>query len=752
MAADAQMADLVERLSAIRFKIKVYLAFDGIAHIALRAIVLLAAFFILDYVFFLPAFLRVIFSACLLGYVAVNFWRRVIPPLRARLSDRDIALLIERKYPNLKDKLISAIEFAEAQEISRMGSPELAASVIEEAIATTSMIEIESVVTVKRVRWSYAAGIIAVLAAVTLTYQFPDYASIFFGRMLGGVRNYPGETELAYENLHGEVVVGLGDNLKVSVQMGGRKRSGVTLEWVSLNGGDVVKVDMAKIEVRGVPSTEKVEVKTPGEAPKSVATVSRNPGKFDYYEYTIENISSDFKLRAYSGPVSAPTIVVRAKEPPKVKDINIFVTPPKYLGIEPTAKDKPIKDSTITVVSGTRIRFDCICDQTLDTATLKMFSPSTEKALPCQVDANNFNLFSTEVLFDSEGDFDYVFILRSKGGFSNSRVADKQEKRRVRVITDKVPSWSPVDPTEGEMVVPDCERPFEFKTEDDFGLRYIKMQMRKTEGSSVLDWTSTDMTRDQNDTPYGSKKITSRLLLKFADLKVQKGDQVEVKFEVADYFESLDDKQKKRENILSTQPFRFDVVSVSELEQKLEEMIQDVKRYLEEVRNVQNIRIADVDRFIKEFTGDTLNESQQKDLTEAFQRQRQIIDGIRGAENSRTSAIKRLRLVLRRGQYNKIFDENARGKLEMAIALLEDVVSDTGPGPSAAAQIRNCITAPKKERTSMLVQAKKLQLDVISDIDQVLAILRQWSNYMEVVRVAREAKSAQENVIKWLKK
>ena len=117
--------DLVEpkirrKLSGLRRSLRLHLAGEGLAWVALALGALVVVTFALDWGSqrithqHMTVLQRaLILLGCLTG-VGVVAWRRLLSPLLVPMRENDLALVVERHYPALDDRLISALQFSAA--------------------------------------------------------------------------------------------------------------------------------------------------------------------------------------------------------------------------------------------------------------------------------------------------------------------------------------------------------------------------------------------------------------------------------------------------------------------------------------------------------------------------------------------------------------------------------------------------------------------------------------------------------------
>src|SRR5260370_510244 len=104
------MAPVTARLSRLRGAIRRLFALDGLSRVLLAMAAFVVATFLLDWSLILPAGVRLVVLAAGLGGFGLLAYRRIVYPLGVRISDDDLALFVERHFPELDDKLISAIQ------------------------------------------------------------------------------------------------------------------------------------------------------------------------------------------------------------------------------------------------------------------------------------------------------------------------------------------------------------------------------------------------------------------------------------------------------------------------------------------------------------------------------------------------------------------------------------------------------------------------------------------------------------------
>jgi hypothetical protein len=149
------------RLGAIRWRVRLLRAVRGLALLVVVLGFLAAAAVLVDFWLDLPALTRqIIFSTWLIAGAACLL-RSVIVPLGRRIDAAALAAVIEEKYPDLGERLSSAVELAGAPAEGH-GSPLLISLLLEEAAVQCERLDFGSAVPARR------AGVFAALAAMTV--------------------------------------------------------------------------------------------------------------------------------------------------------------------------------------------------------------------------------------------------------------------------------------------------------------------------------------------------------------------------------------------------------------------------------------------------------------------------------------------------------------------------------------------------------------------------------------------------------
>src|SRR4051812_11572237 len=97
-------------LAEVRRRVRRYVCVEGLAAIGAVALIAFWLTLVLDWFFEPPVFVRILMQLAAGCAVAWVGYRLLIDRLRVGLSDRSLALLVERRYSQFKDSLLTAVE------------------------------------------------------------------------------------------------------------------------------------------------------------------------------------------------------------------------------------------------------------------------------------------------------------------------------------------------------------------------------------------------------------------------------------------------------------------------------------------------------------------------------------------------------------------------------------------------------------------------------------------------------------------
>jgi hypothetical protein len=277
-----------------------------------------ALFFGLDWWLRLPLPIRLFHTALVLALAAGCWWRFVHYPRRRPFGDVDVAVWFERTFPELHQRLVSAVQLQNlgADQLRNQSLP-MIERVLADAEAAARALPLERLFDPRPTRRAIAAGAVLLLGLVAVGIAAPATLRAFALRHLGASISYPRNTTLHIElpeasadlqrtdsDGRTDLVLPAGADLHVVVTATGRIPDEVWLD----------------VRVRR------------GEAEAESRAVAMSPRPGGRFRHVFRRLPGHFEFRARGGDDDAGDrlVVVRTITPPQVGMITAAVTPPAY--------------------------------------------------------------------------------------------------------------------------------------------------------------------------------------------------------------------------------------------------------------------------------------------------------------------------------------------------------------------------------------------------------------------------------------
>jgi hypothetical protein len=388
---------------------------------------------------------RAALLATFLVVVARLVMRRLVRPLAVQLTDDEMALAVERQAPEIKQALISSLQFDRTMQEAPDGveSRQLMAAVVGDVNARLAAIPFARAIDAGRVRrHALAIGFTAVFFGV---WGIIDAGSLgIWARrnlVLSNV-DWPRYTTLAFaEAGSGDVRMPQGDALTLRVTSKGPTPEQVFLSY-DFKGGE-----------------------------KGTEPMSRTgDGEFTL---TIPSVIEDVVLRAEGGDALPVELHVTIVERPRIEDLAIKVTFPSYMERDPEVV--PPTEGEVRLPRGSLLGISGKSHKPVDDA-FALFG--SEKKIALARAADGFG-FAGEFSPEASGLLVIDVIDKDRLG------AGAPPKLLLRVGDDKPPTIDFRARGIGSMIASHARIPGDLKVKDDFGLREIDVGMRVTVDTPV---------------------------------------------------------------------------------------------------------------------------------------------------------------------------------------------------------------------------------------------------------------------------
>lgn len=334
---------LSQRLGDLRQQVRVHLGATGGSQVLVLLVIISFVSLLADYYFRLSYGTRLVqallFGSGIFWFVRGHLYERLSRPL----EDADLALAVERAYPELDCRLVSAIQFIEGDK----GENELVSEVIAQADEVSEKLDFGVVLDwdklKERLMQAGAAFIFALLIANYFTVLDLDQgkqvsaAPIWFKRnvLLMGSVKWPRSTRLqvtikGFEVDEGRVAVPAGTKLDIEVEAEGVVPRKVFIKWES--------------------NDENL-----GEIAQQLSNGQRPFSKIgdNSFVYSFSAVDSSFTMTITGGDDTVPPIAVRVVRRPWVRNLSMTPEYPAHTGQKNEPIDSGIGD--LSVPEGTKM-------------------------------------------------------------------------------------------------------------------------------------------------------------------------------------------------------------------------------------------------------------------------------------------------------------------------------------------------------------------------------------------------------------
>ncbi|MEQ8785752.1 MAG: hypothetical protein RIC55_05615 [Pirellulaceae bacterium] len=392
---------------------------------------------------------RVIISACVLAAVGAAVYWFLWPVLRAKRGDLQVAQRIERRFPQLGDRLSSSLVFLrQPVDEPTAGSPVLRKAVVAEASALTENLDLTGAVDL---RWSRRA-------LLTLSYLFrvllligllnPSASGLAISRMAApwSEQAWPRRHDLAFVDPPQRIAAGSDFEVRV-VDRNGRLPDEVLLEyWYDGDGSESIQSQAMQ--------------------PAEKAMTLR-----------LTNVHRPFKFRARGGDHdNMPWQALAVVEPPRIESLDVRLVPPAYTALPETASD-----SAIRAIEGTRVGIRGTVTRPLAAARLRLEGedePLAEATIAPDGGEFVFAASSSDA-WRIERSGRYWIELVDREGVT----AGSDTRWNVTAVPDSPPSVSIQRPGSTTHVMPQALLPLQVVVKDDLALHTVALRYTRSDQS-----------------------------------------------------------------------------------------------------------------------------------------------------------------------------------------------------------------------------------------------------------------------------
>ncbi|QDT33443.1 coiled-coil domain-containing protein [Thalassoglobus polymorphus] len=457
---------------------------------------------LMDILFDLPVAVRLgmLVAAAGLSVIGVAFW--IIRPLTQRVQDDELAAIVEQQYPELNERLLSAVELDEHTDSD--ASPMMKKWLMQETVSLSKRVDftdsIDASRSVRRCWW----GGIACLALVLPTLFAGDAYAVLVSRFLNPWGNYERVQNLILQVVDGDRTVPQGSDVIIEVKTGWRFQPGTLpksawLEWTT---------DDSPTEARRLDWNQKTE--------SYIGTLPRIGRSFSYHVSAARS-----KTRSYR---------INVVPLPAVEELQVEISPPAYTGHPAQFHDLVLGEIRVIEQSqwDVAVRFN----KPIEKAEILWLdgTASPEQLEKLETLPGGLPIFKrTEFTLSADkqlASIEEVLSLNSPSGRFVIRGIDKEGLasdtsaiRRLTIDADQPPLIQFTDHEENTAVRPDDVLDIPVSVIDDFGMSSVELhyEMIRTEAFHEKGILKMENLRDQG------RALTHSFRLDLSPLKLEPG-------------------------------------------------------------------------------------------------------------------------------------------------------------------------------------------------------------------------------------
>jgi len=746
---------LVATLAALGRQVLAY----GLGTVLGAATLWLAFAFLADWVLRVPLAIRVLHGVCLAVVITVFLWRDLLRPLRGLPGQEGLALLFERAHPELRQLLISAVQFQRTAPAAS-DDKELVEAVVAAAEARAATLAPRSVVDPEAPRARLLLGLGGVACLAVLAALNPLHARTFLERLFGGSAAWPQRTNLVLE------IPGLDPGAVI-------ERSRLRLRLRLARGSDVALLVTAE-----------------GEAPEEVTVhfeggreLMLNPTGVSVFRTLLQSLQEDLAFHVTGGDDEdgLPRVEVEVLEPPDVAGLAIAVEPPAYCGLPPAL----FFNQDVEVIRGSRVSVHVLPSPPSAVGSVRFLPDDTTLALapapfphPPAEQGSEPAAGEPGLVFTHTADktIGFRIELTDANGLNNPEPG----LYRIRVLEDRAPELSVLAPARSEFdTVHGGTLPLRVRAEDDFALASLGWRLRTVEGmrasetplrSAELELTRPSTSEVGAKTARAARDVAlGSARLEVDSLGTEAGPPpVDSRFEL-EFFAR--DRRAPEPNEGRSAPVRVRIVTPEELLRRLQDRLAETRIDALRLSDDQRKKRARIEELLDALDGDDpLETGESLALSAALAGERRVLADAQALARALAAAAedvlyarldekaagllefydaraaRALDALFQAGPWRELARENASGKLAgegFAATLVKLVALALEISEDHATRAVAALDAAEEagSRTAVgtnLQAASEHAAAVEKQVEVLLSELAEWDNFQNVLTLARD--------------
>ena len=493
----------------------------GVCFFLLWALALILLDFLVDWLFLIPGYGRIILLSVNVAALASVMWREWVRHLR-RYDPVRTALQVETRHPELQSLLVSFVQISDDPGAAAISSPALIRALQRETIEATRPLDFREIISFRELKRIFLLSLVVIAFFAAISINWSKHLRVLLLRMINpsATTEYPTRTRILA--VTGDITAQQGDNVPIEATAGGVVPKSATLYVRPRDGNWETMVLMASED--GI------------------------------YQHRFQEVYQNFRYRFRVGDAASKEYEVRVIPPPRILETRVHLRFPPYTG----RREETVDILNLEVPEGTEIEWQLWCDMTL--AEAKMVIETT---------AEKDNVKSASLALDPEGhlarlgmtptesfSYGYVWTERDHGYVYKDDV-----RFFVQLVPDMPPQAEILWPTEDLKATVQKKLDITWQGRDDYGVAkaWVVYVVNDGQEQKKLLGSYKDKIVERKDT----------WILKDSIPKLKEGDIVTYLVEVADNHAGKEGPYMSR-----SQTRHLYIVSIEEYRQYIAERIR----------------------------------------------------------------------------------------------------------------------------------------------------------------------------------
>ena len=436
---------ITRKVKWLRRFVRGYVAVEGTAAMLIAVGIAFWVTLFLDWSFEPSPAIRVAMWGVVLAAVGYVAWRRLFSRLFARLSDSNLALLLERSFPQIEQSLITTVQAGQRRNWFSDQQTELLANTSRVAKQKLSQVPLRRVFRYQPLLWKALAAILLIGSLIGFATMRADAYHFWLERMQLSATPWPRDVQLTvrgFDEVDGERVMNVARD-------------------------DNFQLEVAASLLDGHKSPEQVEIRYElADGRKGRDTLTQigdavaGTDDAQKFRYEFKNLSADIEFDVIGGDDRIRNLKLHVVERPQIVRTALECEFPKYLKWAP--QTMPFS-GRVEIPFGTKAVCQIDVNKTL--SEVRVYDPSTKDEISAQIVGDDAKRLSFS-LDSAQSDRVLLVDLKDTEGVTNR----EPYRLMIAVLPDELPEVAVQLRGIGSAVTPNATIPMLGTITDDHGV------------------------------------------------------------------------------------------------------------------------------------------------------------------------------------------------------------------------------------------------------------------------------------------